>query len=206
MILISEMTCEGCGIDFTYPADQVNRKFCTHQCSLLNRPRMPEIERFWNRVQKGGPNECWPWIAGCIPSGYGSFPADDGKNWAAHRFAWTLKNGPIPPGKFVLHSCDNPPCVNDNHHFLGTKKDNTHDMIAKGRGGWKKGDEWQSGHAGKSAKGERNRHAKLTASDIPIIRQKAADGKKLTEIADEYGLWATTIGMIVSRKNWKHIP
>lgn len=80
---------------------------------------------------------CILWVRNRYVAGYGQFTIGSRKlgyrNYYAHRLAWQTKNGPIPEGIFVLHKCDTPPCINPDHLFLGTKKDNTHDMIAKGR-------------------------------------------------------------------------
>ena len=78
--------------------------------------------------------DCWEWQGARLPSGYGRYDAPGKIPWTAHRFAWTDRNGPIPPGMLVCHRCDNPPCVRLDHLFLGTTKDNARDMSSKGRG------------------------------------------------------------------------
>jgi hypothetical protein len=84
---------------------------------------------------------CWEWQAAKLRRGYGQFGSGQGKRLIlAHRMAWTLFVGKIPDGLCVLHKCDNPPCVNPNHLFLGTYKDNAEDMVAKNRH-WKGRDE-----------------------------------------------------------------
>lgn len=89
--------------------------------------------RFWPKVDKSG--DCWMWTAAKIPTGYGRLrrsKKDDG--WAyAHRVSWEIHNGPIPSGLCVLHKCDNPPCVNPEHLWLGTMADNMRDRDRKGR-------------------------------------------------------------------------
>lgn len=92
-----------------------------------------DVARFLAKVGIGSLDECWEWTAARHPSGYGTFYFN-GKWSRAHRTAWELANGPIPEGLLVLHRCDNPPCVNPRHLWLGTDADNTRDMIAKGRG------------------------------------------------------------------------
>jgi hypothetical protein len=76
---------------------------------------------------------CCEWIGGKNSDGYGTFSPFSRKPVLAHRFSWELFNGPIPEGLCVLHTCDNQACVKPTHLFLGTKADNTLDMIAKGR-------------------------------------------------------------------------
>lgn len=88
--------------------------------------------RFWAKVNKKGKNQCWEWTAARDPFGYGRFGLN-GKICTASRFSWELHYSPISKGMCVLHKCDNPPCVNPNHLFLGTRSDNVADMIAKGR-------------------------------------------------------------------------
>lgn len=96
-------------------------------------PFGPLTERFWRKVDKSaGPEGCWPWTGSRHGFGYG-FVSAGGKRRGAHRVSWELANGPIPDGLSVCHRCDNPPCVNPAHLFLGTVGDNTRDMMAKGR-------------------------------------------------------------------------
>jgi len=89
-------------------------------------------ERFWAKVDRT--DDCWLWTACRTTHGYGQFRPERSRGAQAHRVAWELTNGPIPAGMLVLHRCDNPPCVNPAHLFLGTQSDNMRDMYAKGRG------------------------------------------------------------------------
>lgn len=93
----------------------------------------PLADRFWAKVQKAGPDDCWPWLASRMPKGYGKLGIASTTPKLAHRVSWELHYGPIPEGLFVCHRCDNPPCVNPAHLFLGTCTDNLRDMVAKGR-------------------------------------------------------------------------
>lgn len=105
----------------------------------------PLADRFWEKVNKDGPvpahcpelGPCWLWTASTNKAGYGKIGSGAGgpaeQTLLAPRVAWELTNDPIPAGLLALHHCDNPPCVNPAHLFLGTSRDNTQDMIAKGR-------------------------------------------------------------------------
>ena len=100
-----------------------------------------QVRDFWSKVivggLDGGLDECWPWTAAVINSGYGVKRVTlDGKNKMilAHRMAWVIFNSDIPDGLIVCHQCDNKLCCNPSHLFLGTHKDNTQDMMVKLRG------------------------------------------------------------------------
>lgn len=91
-------------------------------------------ERFWQKVDKSG--KCWIWTGGRTSTGYGII--GKGKRGhgflKAHRASWIINVGSIPDRLLVLHKCDNPLCVKPDHLFLGTYKDNSQDMVSKGRG------------------------------------------------------------------------
>ena len=88
------------------------------------------MERFYSKAIEQG--DCIVWTAAKNVEGYGRFHYS-GKFWMAHRLSWTLEIGEIPDGMHVLHKCDNPPCINVNHLFLGTNSDNVADKVSKNR-------------------------------------------------------------------------
>lgn len=118
-----DFTCPRCGTDFV--ANRKNRHFCSRACQW----QTPEI-RFWNSVDTSG--ECWIWTRGHDHFGYGTFFVEN-VHVTSHRYAYASRYGPIPPGKHVLHKCDNPPCVRPDHLFLGDQQSNMADMLSKGR-------------------------------------------------------------------------
>lgn len=129
---------------------------------------------------------CWLWT-GPNASRYGFFPYAGEKY--AHRVSYMLENGPIPDGMQVCHSCDMPFCVNPDHLWLGTQKDNMIDMHSKGRHGF-------------GPNGEAARHSKLIESDVRAIRSTQDPAPKL---AKEYGVTRGTINKIRRRATWRHM-
>jgi DNA-binding transcriptional regulator YiaG len=142
-------------------------------------------DQFWAQVAKQ-PNGCWVW-QGVKRLGYGMVYID-GHSTGAHRVAWRLLRGPIPAGLFVCHACDNPPCCNPDHLFLGTPADNMADCVRKQR----------------HARGERIASAKLTAQDIDAIRQRAANGATDKDLAAAFGVSESHIAHVVAGRVWQN--
>lgn len=116
-----------------------------------NRKSKPVAERLWPRVNRTTSDECWQWTGAVDTHGYGVISGEptDGRrrNLRAHRVAYESTHGPIPSGLIVIHGCDNPACCNPNHLRLGTIRDNSQDMVAKGRHGNQKKTHCVNGHA-----------------------------------------------------------
>lgn len=152
-------------------------------------------DRFWSKVEVGEADECWPWLAACKRDGYGLFRvASDESMWNAHRVAWTLTHGEIQGGLFVLHRCDNPPCVNPAHLFLGTHADNMADKVAKGRSSFPQPKKQGEGHP----------LAKLTEGDVAAIRATPMIRGSGRALARRFGVAPSTITLIRQGRIWSH--
>ncbi len=149
--------------------------------------------RFWSKILTGDINECWVCVATSIDNGgYGHFYAN-GDDIYAHRFSFQLfHNRLIQDGLFILHSCDNPSCVNPHHLKEGTQQENVTDRENKGRGN--------------QPKGENQYLAILKEFQVKEIRAKYEKGQiTQKQLANDYGVNYNTIFNIINRRSWKHI-
>lgn len=147
------------------------------------------IDRFWAKVDKRGPDECWLWTASLRPNGYGQFTWHYPNVVYTHRFSYELHTGIDPKSSMVCHSCDVRACVNPNHLWLGTQADNLADASRKGR----------------LRRGEQ--HSKLfREKDILEMRRLYDEGMMQSVIADQFKASRQTINDIVRRKSWRHLP
>ena len=139
----------------------------------------PVADRFWEKVEKS--DTCWLWCGATNKSGYGDFHLGGGSaHVLAHRYSWELHNGST--NLFVLHDCDNPPCVRPDHLFLGTNKDNMLDMARKGRHGL----------------------SKLTAAQARQIKDRCAS-ESHRALGEEFGVSRPTVTAISTGRNWRHV-
>ena len=139
--------------------------------------------RFWSKVDRRGENECWPWTAARnVRSGYGTFGQQK-----AHRVSYFIAHG-VQPGQVVMHTCDNPPCVNPAHLVSSTQIENIADRHSKGRSG--------------SASGSRHGNSKLTEDQVLQIKRDKRSG---AEIARMLGLSKSTTCRIKAGSVWRHV-
>ena len=145
-------------------------------------------QKFWDNMDRsGGEASCWPWLRHRLPTGYGHV-ADRGKMVRTHRRAWALTNGPIPAGLYVCHRCDNPPCCNPAHLWLGTAHENMRDASAKKRF--------------PDRTGPKNSRAKLSESNVLELRRMCADGATVASAARRFGVGWTQAKRVVDGENW----
>lgn len=191
MVTCSEMTCE----KSAFAKGLCKRHYERRRCGVSPEPRSL-VERFQGKVDKeNGPihlvyGQCWVWKASLTKWGYGQFKYGDTME-LAHRVAWFILHGAWPT-LCVLRHCDNPPCVNPTHLFLGTDADNAADRAAKGRGN--------------SPRGERNHNVKLTENDVLDIRSLSAMGATRRTLAEEYGIGLANVSSVITRRAWRHVP
>ena len=157
------------------------------------------IARFWIKVDRHGPDDCWEWQGADRGSGYGSMKAGK-RAELAHRISWTIAKGAIPEGIYICHHCDNRACVNPSHLFAGTQSDNMLDAYRKGRIKLPYCPEVQF------QKGEGHPNSKLTNDNVRSIRRAYASGGVIyRDLAKQYGVDHTLIYQIVNRIRWTHI-
>lgn len=146
--------------------------------------------RFWSKVETGP--GCWMWIGSLDKKGYGRF-MHDGRCALAHRVSYYLAYGGIPGGLHVLHTCDNPGCVNPDHLWLGTNLDNVLDSSKKKRR-----------HTPRNQGGS-NPSSKVSEKDIEEIKDRLSQGFTQVEVAQEYGLSKASLSRIANNQAWKEV-
>lgn len=156
----------------------------------MSGPREILLVRFLAKVAPH-PYGCWDWTGSRQKNGYGRLGIGSRGQGVrvAHRVAWEIFHGAVPPGMKVCHRCDRPSCVNPVHLFLGTQADNLADMRAKGR----------------QARGRKVPQAKLHPEDVLTIREGDACGLSAKSLAGIYGVSASAIRHILKGHTWKHI-
>jgi len=183
---------------FKWTCPSCERTFDGPQCigSHTRHCDVTQAEVFWSRVNKNAPNGCWEWTGYRQKFGHGSLarvtPGQKPRYILAHRYAWELLVGPIPSGACLLHHCDNPPCVNPGHCYVGDRIDNAADSYRRRRHTW----------------GERNSSAILTSADVLEIRSNPPKPRArgaVKALAAKYGVSPLAINAVLSRRSWKLI-
>lgn len=148
----------------------------------------PIQERFDTSYTINAENGCWEWNGKLTVNGYG-FLKIGGRLAVAHRVSWILSRGAIRNGMFICHKCDNRRCVNPEHLFEGTAKENTQDAVSKGR----------------ITHGEDLWSARLTVEKVLLIKQLSSTGMTQLRIAEMFNVRRATVGDILAQKTWRHV-
>jgi len=151
------------------------------------------IERFWSKVDLGGPDDCWPWQASVNSNGYGRFKIASYETATASRFALIATEQREPAGMHVLHRCDNPPCCNPAHLHFGTAGQNMADKISRGR------------HASGDQSGANNGRAKLNEQHIALIINRLRSGWTNTRIAADLPVTHSMVSLIRLGRMWRPV-
>lgn len=165
--------------------------------------KQSDIERFWNCVDKKSESECWVWKKSLSQRGYGKFQAA-GKGLYAHRFSIVVSGIEIPDGMFSCHKCDNPPCCNPKHLFIGSPSDNQRDMALKGRSC--KGEKNPSRIHPDLFRGENNHGHKLTEKIVSQLRSNPPIGLNMNSEALKYSVSPSVLREAIIGTTWKHVP
>lgn len=165
------------------------------QAYLPHHNRLTDEERFWQKVDRRGCDDCWLWLGATTGDrrGYGHGRLSvDGRLMVATRFIWERILGrEIEQGQYVLHTCDVPQCVNPRHLQLGTLSDNAVQMYKRGRG--------------PDNRGECHGEAKLTAADVSRIRRRRERGVSYKQIAETFGISQALVWSVTRGAGWKHV-
>jgi len=155
----------------------------------------PFRRRFEAKVNRSTPNACWEWT-GAKRGGYGyMWVFRQTSSELAHRLAYYYEHGAFDEGLVVCHRCDNPPCCNPSHLFLGTRADNNRDRSNKGRGRESRPEN----------RGELSPTSKLTAEQVIDIVSRVESGESQTAVAAEYGIKQPQVSRLVRRQSWVHL-
>jgi len=164
-------------------------------CSLTCARTKPLTERFWSKVAVGDPGSCWEWQGSRDACGYGIIGASrHGPARRAHRISWELQDGkPLPASQLVLHACDNPPCVNPAHLYVGSAANNARDRSGRGRGRENRD------------RGEGSPVAKLTEVRVRAVAAAVRGGQTQQDVAASFGISQAQVSRIVRGVAWRHL-
>lgn len=206
--MIGKSNCLTCNKEFKWRYRNAVQKYCSRKClgkhvhtwnyrnrflwkTATKEQQIEHLRSIFNKnvIKKDG---CWDWQGRCHNGGYAVMVhGSDHKQIGAHRVSWMIHKGEIPKGLFVLHKCDNKPCTNPEHLFLGTIKDNVQDMHKKGRAN--------------RLKNEEHPNAKLTIEKVKKIKELLSIGVTMTRISKDFHISHGAISAIKNGITWNSI-
>jgi hypothetical protein len=154
-----------------------------------------DLKRLIDRIELAGPDECWLWKGAKTGLGYGNVceTIDGKKRWrGAHKLMYELTKGPVPPGKCVCHSCDVRLCCNPAHLWVGSHRDNTRDMMTKGR------------QRMLGTRGEQSGNSKLTEAQVREILSIGRTMRQV-DVASRFGISQVQVSRLLRRESWAHL-
>jgi len=151
-------------------------------------------KRFWKYTDRRSSSECWNWTGPLLNSGYSQLGVGSESNGTravrmGHRISWLIHFGEVPEEKMVLHKCDNRKCVNPNHLYLGTHKENMQDAYNRMT----------------MSRGEQHHNAKLTKEKVIELRNRYADGESIRSLSRSFKLDRATVKAAAIRKTWRQV-
>ncbi len=181
------LLCETCGSGYhPWAGRETTSRTCSRQCNgqISKQGNSYQSSDFDRLIDQS--DGCWIWKGPLREDGYGEFFIA-GRRFRAHRYSFERQYGPIPLGLFVCHRCDNPSCVNPDHLFAGTQRENMQDMAAKGR------------HGGPDLRGEAHPMARITREVAQAIR---VDLRPAKDVSAQYGVSKSLVWAIRSGRLW----
>lgn len=176
-------------------------RYCSLSCRSLAR-HPPLWVRLWAKVDIRGAEECWPWLATAGPRGYGRISIGHRSHGVTRLILGAMLGRRLAPEEWALHTCDNPPCCNPNHLYLGDPAANTGDMLARRRGVIQR----PNFHLLRNnPRGERHHSAKLTAPQVLEARALYYHGASIRSLARKYGVAWTTMQDAINGHSWAHL-
>lgn len=178
------------------------RRFCSNNCRLIAMKTAAatadgQKQRFMLKVATGQDGTCWRWIGAFNQNGYGYFLLG-GRLMHAHRASYALFRGDVPKDKNVCHACDNRWCVNPDHLWIGTQRQNVHDAMAKGRSVPPPRTDWRN-------RIKPHHWQRLSVDQAKEIIRRLARGEKHELIAQDFGINSRTVSKIKLGQRWPHL-
>jgi hypothetical protein len=200
---MKEAICQRCNKEFLYDPWIDAGIYCSRECykapkkesrfewdKATEEQKIQRIKESFEKNVVRSEHGCWEWTGSKQSNGYGRMGLSiKGRRLIPHRVSWMIHNGEIPPGLFVCHKCDNPPCCKPEHLFLGDSRANSKDKYDKNRG----------------MLGDTHVSSKLTSHQVIEIKKLLKEDITHESIAKKFNIGRGCITAIALKRNWKHV-